>query len=97
MPGTWLAAGSLPRRRSWHGWRANRGVRRGGPPRFDGDGALFRLVSEAYRIRLAYLFDPMLAVHTSLIDPFPHQITAVYEAIRTRPGAVGKEVRSAVR
>ena len=30
---------------------------------FDADGALFRLASEAYRIRLAYLFDPLLAVH----------------------------------
>src|SRR5688500_18529536 len=30
---------------------------------FDGDGELFRLVSEAQRIRLAYLFDPLLAVH----------------------------------
>ena len=39
---------------------------------------LFRLVSEAQRIRLAYLFDPLLAVHTSLVDPLPHQITAVY-------------------
>jgi hypothetical protein len=36
------------------------------------------LVSEAHRIRLAYLFDPVLAVHTSLVDPLPHQITAVY-------------------
>ena len=40
---------------------------------------MLRLVSEAYRIHLAYLFDPLLAVHTSLIDPLPHQITAVYE------------------
>lgn len=44
----------------------------------DADGAKFRLVSEAYRIRLAHLFDPMLAVHTSVIEPLPHQITAVY-------------------
>src|SRR5688572_29942698 len=50
----------------------------GRPWSFDADGALFRLVSEAYRIRLAYLFDPLLAVHTSLVDPLPHQITAVY-------------------
>ncbi|HEX9413775.1 MAG TPA: DEAD/DEAH box helicase, partial [Ktedonobacterales bacterium] len=50
----------------------------GRPWNFDGDGALLRLVSEAYRIRLAYLFDPLLAVHTSLIEPLPHQITAVY-------------------
>src|SRR4030095_5855283 len=35
------------------------------PWSFDGDGALFRLVSEAQRIRLAHLFDPVLAVHTS--------------------------------
>src|SRR5262245_3248308 len=50
----------------------------GRPWSFDGDGALFRLVSEAHRIRLAYLFDPLLAVHTSLVEPLPHQITAVY-------------------
>jgi len=54
------------------------------PWSFDGDGALFRLVSEAHRIRLAYLFDPVLAVHTSLIEPLPHQITAVYEAMLPR-------------
>ena len=45
---------------------------------FDGDGALLRLVSEAYRIRLAHLFDPYLAIHTSRIEALPHQITAVY-------------------
>jgi len=50
----------------------------GRPWGFDGDGALLRLVSEAHRIRLAYLFDPLLAVHTSLVEPLPHQITAVY-------------------
>jgi hypothetical protein len=33
----------------------------GTPWSFDADGALFRLVSEAYRIHLAYLFDPLLA------------------------------------
>src|SRR5262249_13555298 len=51
---------------------------------FDGDGALFRLVSEARRIRLAHLFDPYLAVHTSAIEPLPHQITAVYPEMLTR-------------
>ncbi|MBU1746752.1 MAG: DUF3883 domain-containing protein [Chloroflexi bacterium] len=45
---------------------------------FNADGDLFRLVAEAYRIRLAHLFDPVLAVHTSLIEPLPHQITGVY-------------------
>ncbi len=56
----------------------------GRPWSFDGDGALLRLVSEAYRIRLAYLFDPLLAVHTSLVEPLPHQITAVYSEMLSR-------------
>jgi superfamily II DNA or RNA helicase len=59
-------------------------VEHGRPWSFDGDGHLFRLVSEAYRIRLAHLFDPVLAVHTSLVEPLPHQITAVYEAMLPR-------------
>ena len=57
----------------------------GQPWSFDGDGALFRLVSEALRIRLAHLFDPVLAVHTSVVDPLPHQITAVYELHAAAP------------
>src|SRR5258707_14767175 len=56
----------------------------GRPWSFDGDGHLFRLVSEAHRIRLAHLFYPVLAVHTSLVEPLPHQITAVYEDMLTR-------------
>jgi len=48
------------------------------------DGALFRLVSEARRIELAYLFDPLLAVSTSNVMPLPHQITAVYEEMLPR-------------
>jgi len=59
-------------------------VENGRPWSFDGDGALFRLVSEAQRIRLAHLFDPVLAVHTSIVDPLPHQITAVYESMLPR-------------
>ena len=59
-------------------------VEQGRPRSFDGDGALFRLVSEAHRIRLAHLFDPVLAVHTSIVDPLPHQITAVYESMLPR-------------
>ena len=46
--------------------------------KFDADGYDFRRIAEAYRIHLAHLFDPVLAVHTSLIMPLPHQITAVY-------------------
>ena len=53
---------------------------------FDANGELFKLASEAYRIHLAHLFDPYLAVHTSLIDPLPHQITAVYgEMLKHQP------------
>jgi SNF2 family DNA or RNA helicase len=59
-------------------------VEQGRPWSFDGDGALFRLVAEAQRIRLAHLFDPLLAVHTSDIQPLPHQITAVYETMLPR-------------
>ena len=64
-------------------------VEQGRPWSFDGDGELLKLVSEAYRIRLAYLFDPLLAVHTSIIEPLPHQITAVYEAsLAAKPAGV---------
>ncbi len=43
----------------------------------DTPGDLLKLVSEAYRIHLAHLFDERLAVHTSQVEPLPHQITAV--------------------
>ena len=59
-------------------------VERERPWSFDGDGNQFRLVSEAQRIRLAHLFDPVLAVHTSDVEPLPHQITAVYESMLPR-------------
>ncbi len=59
-------------------------VKIGRPWSFDGDGALFRLVAEAQRIHLAHLFDPVLAVHTSIVEPLPHQITAVYESMLPR-------------
>ena len=59
-------------------------VEEGRPWSLDGNGRLFRLVSEAHRIRLAHLFDPVLAVHTSLVEPLPHQITAVYEEMLQR-------------
>ena len=45
---------------------------------FDADGELLRLVTEAIRIKLAHNFDPYLAIHTSMVDPLPHQISAVY-------------------
>ena len=53
---------------------------------FDGDGRLFRIASEALRIRLAHLFDPYVAVNASQIEPFPHQLTVVYgEMLERQP------------
>jgi hypothetical protein len=51
---------------------------------FDARPEAFKLAAEATRIKLAYLFDPMMAVHTSDVDPLPHQIAAVYEAMLPR-------------
>lgn len=48
------------------------------------DAAAFQLACEAKRIDLAFLFDPMMAVHTSNVEPLPHQITAVYESMLPR-------------
>jgi len=36
------------------------------------------------RIDLAFLFDPMMAVHTSNVEALPHQISAVYEEMLKR-------------
>lgn len=54
------------------------------PFSFDGDAAAFQLACEAKRIDFAFLFDPMMAVHTSNVEPLPHQITAVYESLLPR-------------
>ena len=56
----------------------------GRPWAFDASGEEFKLAAEAYRINLAHLFDPMMAVHTSNVEPLPHQITAVYESMLPR-------------
>jgi SNF2 family DNA or RNA helicase len=48
---------------------------------FDARPEAFKLAAEATRIRLAHLFDSMMAVHTSDVDPLPHQIAAVYETM----------------
>ena len=56
----------------------------GRPWAFDAPGAAFKLAAEAYRITLAHLFDPMMAVHTANVEPLPHQITAVYESMLPR-------------
>ncbi|HEY8537588.1 MAG TPA: DEAD/DEAH box helicase, partial [Steroidobacteraceae bacterium] len=54
------------------------------PWSFTADGEVFKLGVEALRIRFAHLFDPMMAVHTSDVEPLPHQISAVYEAMLPR-------------
>ena len=56
----------------------------GRPWAFDAPGADFKLAAEAWRIHLAHLFDPMMAVHTSNVEPLPHQISAVYESMLPR-------------
>ena len=48
---------------------------------FDAPYKDFKLALEALRIKMGYLFDPMMAIHTSNIMPLPHQITAVYESM----------------
>ena len=59
-------------------------VRQTRPLSFSADPKLFRLASEAQRLRWGFLFDPMIAVTTSSIEPLPHQITAVYETMLNR-------------
>ena len=56
----------------------------GRPWSFDADGHKFKLASEALRIKLAHLYDERMAVHSSNVQPLPHQITAVYEHMLTR-------------
>ena len=51
---------------------------------FDSPADQYLLALEAYRINLAAMFDPRIAVHTSLVEPLPHQILAVYEAMLPR-------------
>ncbi len=48
-------------------------------PPFRADANLVQLVAEAYRLQHAYLFNPIFATETSLIDPLPHQFIAVYD------------------
>ena len=59
-------------------------VKQSRPLSFTADGHLFRLASEAQRLSLAFLFDPLIAVNTSSIEPLPHQITAVYDTMLNR-------------
>ena len=51
---------------------------------FDASATDFKTVAEAQRIKLAGLYDPMLAVATSDVQPLPHQIRAVYGELLPR-------------
>ncbi|MBW9223271.1 DUF3883 domain-containing protein [Methanothermococcus sp. SCGC AD-155-E23] len=52
---------------------------------FKGNPEDISLFIEAVKIRYGYLFNPLLAVFTSNIDPLPHQIEAVYKYILREP------------
>jgi superfamily II DNA or RNA helicase len=44
-----------------------------------------RYVAEAHRLAHAYLFNSAFAIETSLIDPLPHQLLAVYDHLLRQP------------
>jgi superfamily II DNA or RNA helicase len=58
---------------------------RGPQHTFDGDAELFLLGAEAERIRVAHQFDPLFAVNSSVVDPLPHQVEAVYRYLLPLP------------
>jgi len=58
---------------------------RGATRLLDGDPDAFLLGAEAERIRIAYQFDPLFAVNSSVVDPLPHQIEAVYRYLLPLP------------
>src|SRR5438876_11578006 len=43
---------------------------------FDGDARLFRLGVEAYRLGLAFEYDPFFSLSISRVGPLPHQLDA---------------------
>ncbi len=53
--------------------------------RFGAQPRHFFLALEAHRYRLASLYDPLLAMNTSKVDPLPHQIEAVYGYVLKLP------------
>ena len=52
---------------------------------FTGEAWKVFLALEARRYRLASLYDPLLAMNTSKVDPLPHQIEAVYGHVLKMP------------
>lgn len=58
---------------------------RGSSCSYDGDPDKFLLGAEAERIKIAYQFDPLFAVNSSIVDPLPHQVEAVYTYLLPLP------------
>lgn len=54
-------------------------------PLFGADPRTFFLALEAYRYRFASLYDPLLAMNVSKVDPLPHQVEAVYGYVLRQP------------
>jgi hypothetical protein len=58
---------------------------RGSSCAYDGEPDNFLLGAEAERIKIAYQFDPLFAVNSSIVDPLPHQVEAVYTYLLPLP------------
>ena len=52
---------------------------------FDGDAEQFILGVEAEHIRIVQQFDSLFAVNSSIVDPLPHQVEAVYRYLFPLP------------
>lgn len=69
-------------------------VTAGRPWSFEADSDLFRLVSEAHRIRLAWLFDPYVAITTSPVDPGAEVDVKLEIHIRVPGGIDDRSIRT---
>ncbi|MEV6358490.1 DEAD/DEAH box helicase [Streptomyces hydrogenans] len=78
------AAGALDQRVVFRKDEGRLSIAISGGRAFDANARDFKLAAEAQRISLAGLFDPMLAVATSDVQPLPHQIRAVYGELMPR-------------
>jgi superfamily II DNA or RNA helicase len=58
---------------------------RGADYAYDGDSEAFLMGVEANRIHIAYQFDPLFAVNSSVVDILPHQVEAVYHYLLPLP------------
>lgn len=56
-----------------------------GQPTFTADPQNVLLCLESKRFRYAFMYDPLLAMSASKVDPLPHQIEAVYKHLLKKP------------